>query len=226
VRATLASLGSPQSPSAVTKSAWAYVEVRRMILDGELEPGATVNQEELARHLAISITPLREALGRLETEGFIVLNAHRTMMVNGLSAQELDDLYCLRILLDPLAASLAAASIEGAETKRLEDLVRINFEQPPAEVMASNHEFHRAVYAASGNVWLTRILDQLWAATERYRISLIARRGPEIADAAREHTDIALAVIGHDAARAEQLMRHHVQGTLKTLKLLLEGRTD
>ena len=50
--------------------------------------------------------------------------------------------------------------------------------------------------------------------------------GPEIAEAAREHTDIALAVIGHDAARAEQLMRHHVQGTLKTLKLQLEGRTD
>jgi DNA-binding GntR family transcriptional regulator len=226
VRAILTRVGRPQPPAVLTKSAWAYAEVRRMILDGELEPGATVNQEELARQLSISITPLREALGRLETEGFVLLNAHRTMMINGLSAQELDDLYCLRILLDPLAAGLAATSIDGTEAKRLEELVRVNFEQPPAEVMASNYEFHRAVYAASGNVWLTRILDQLWAATERYRISLIARRGPEIAEAAQEHIDIALAVIDHDAPRAEQLMSHHVQGTLKTLKLLLEVRTD
>ncbi len=144
MRATLEDVRPLGPPAVLTKAAWAYTEVRRMILDGELEPAATVNQEELARQLTISITPLREALGRLEAEGFIVLKAHRTMMINGLSAQELDDLYCLRILLDPFAAGLAATTIDNAQAKRLQELVRVNFEQPPTEVMASNYEFHRA----------------------------------------------------------------------------------
>ncbi len=80
----------------LTKSEWAYEEVRKMVLEGELKPGATVNQEELAGELKISVTPLREALRRLEGEGFATLNAHRTLTINGLSADEMEDVYAMR----------------------------------------------------------------------------------------------------------------------------------
>ena len=108
--------GPPRHRRVVTtKSEWAYQEVRKMILEGELKPGATVNQEELANELQISVTPLREGLRRLEGEGFVTLNAHRTLTINALSAQELEDLYAMRLLLDPFAVALATQRMTGEQ---------------------------------------------------------------------------------------------------------------
>jgi DNA-binding GntR family transcriptional regulator len=204
-----------------TKSAWAYNEVRRMVLEGELQPGATVSQVELARQLQLSITPLREALGRLETEGFLSLNAHRTMTINPLSTKELDDLYRLRILLDPYAVGLAAKRMTKEEVATLEKMAEHDEGGQPAMVMASNREFHRAIYSNSGNVLLTRILDQLWNATDRYRLALLASEGSDLSTAVREHIRIAEAIAARDARAAERLMREHVGATLTRLKEIL-----
>jgi DNA-binding GntR family transcriptional regulator len=66
---------------AVTKAEAVYLETRSRILKGVLAPGSAVNQEALAADLGVSITPLREALRRLEMEGLIRLEAHRTMVI-------------------------------------------------------------------------------------------------------------------------------------------------
>src|SRR3954469_1508438 len=100
------------SPSALpgfaTKSDLAYTRVRRLILSGELEPGAVLPQASLAQTIGISTTPLREALRRLKQEGLVELDAHRDARVRPLDATEARDLLELRRTLDPLAASLAA----------------------------------------------------------------------------------------------------------------------
>jgi DNA-binding GntR family transcriptional regulator len=209
-----------------TKSAWAYSEVRRMVLEGELQPGATVSQVELARQLQLSITPLREALGRLETEGFVSLNAHRTMTINPLSTKELDDLYRLRILLDPYAVRLAAKRMTAEEVAALGKMAEHSEGSDPATLIASNREFHRAIYSSSGNILLTRILDQLWSATDRYRVALLARDGSDLTTASREHEHIAEAIGARDARGAERLMREHVEATLTQLRVLLGGSTQ
>ncbi len=215
--------GSIRAPMVSTKSAWAYSEVRRMVLEGDLQPGATVSQVELARGLQLSITPLREALGRLETEGFLSLNAHRTMTINPLSTKELDDLYRLRILLDPYAVVLAAHRMTKEEAATLLQMAKHDG-GAPATVMASNREFHRAIYGNSGNVLLTRILDQLWNATDRYRLALLARDRSDLTTAVREHVRIAEAISAGDAPAAAQLMREHVEGTLNQLRTILTDR--
>jgi DNA-binding GntR family transcriptional regulator len=69
------------SLQAVTKAEAVYIETRSRILKGTLAPGLAVNQEALAADLGVSITPLREALRRLEMEGLIRLEAHRTMII-------------------------------------------------------------------------------------------------------------------------------------------------
>src|SRR5262249_3959352 len=91
-----------------TKGELAYTRVRGLIVTGALEPGSTLNQETLARELGISTTPLREALGRLESEGLVELGAHRDARVTPLTGDEARDLLELRLSLDPLAARLAA----------------------------------------------------------------------------------------------------------------------
>ena len=91
-----------------TKSDFAYTRVRELILSGELEPGAVINQATLAREIGISTTPLREALKRLKQQGLVELDAHRDARVARLDAEEARDLLEVRRSLDPLAAFLAA----------------------------------------------------------------------------------------------------------------------
>src|SRR5262245_61413048 len=91
-----------------TKSDFAYSQVRRRILSGELEPGAVLQQRELASQIGISTTPLREALRRLMSEGLVELDAHRDARITPLRAEEARDLLEVRRSLDPLAAGLAA----------------------------------------------------------------------------------------------------------------------
>jgi len=217
-------LSARRARVVMTKSEWAYEEVRGMILEGSLKPGATVNQEELAAGLGISVTPLREALRRLEGEGFATLNAHRTLTINGLSAQELEDVYAMRLLLDPLAVSLATQRMTEDQAAIITRLAKARPRGGPTVVLAANREFHRAVYAASGNSFLTRTLDQLWSAADRYRLALITEHGSVITRVDAEHMEIAEAVASRHAAQAEALMRKHVGTTLDWIKELLEAR--
>src|SRR4051812_45764588 len=103
----------------VSKADAVYAEVRRRILDGELAAGSSVNQEQFAAQLGVSTTPLREALRRLESEGFVRTVAHRDVVVAPLDRNELVALYEVREELDPLAASLAAKRHTEAERERL-----------------------------------------------------------------------------------------------------------
>ena len=102
------------SLQTVTKAEAVYIETRSRILKGTLAPGSAVNQEALAAELGVSITPLREALRRLEMEGLIRVEAHRTMTITPLTSRELDETYAIRTQLDPFAAGLAAANTSVA----------------------------------------------------------------------------------------------------------------
>ena len=75
-----------------TKSDFAYLRVRELILSGELAPGAVLNQALLAKQIGISTTPLREALRRLRQQGLVELDAHRDARVTALNAEEARDL--------------------------------------------------------------------------------------------------------------------------------------
>ena len=92
---------SPRNASVqlqtVTKAKAVYIEARSRILKGTLAPGSAVNQEALAADLGGSITPLREALRRLEMEGLIHMEPHRTMTITPLTSQELlEEMYAIR----------------------------------------------------------------------------------------------------------------------------------
>ncbi|MGK2962788.1 MAG: GntR family transcriptional regulator [Gemmatimonadaceae bacterium] len=80
---------------------------RQLIMDGELEPGARINEVELAARLQVSRTPLREALARLSAEGFVGNIPRRGHFVQGLRAGDIAQLYGVRAVLDPAALELA-----------------------------------------------------------------------------------------------------------------------
>ena len=107
-----------------TKAEAVYLEIRARILTGALSPGLQINQEALAASLGVSITPLREALRRLEMEGLARLEAHRTVVIAPLIGRELDELYVIRMELDALAAGLAAAKASDTQVLLIGTLAR------------------------------------------------------------------------------------------------------
>ena len=183
--------GVPEAPSRfATKAEAVYGEIRRRILTGVLEPGAPINQDALAPELGVSVTPVREAVRRLEAEGLVRFEAHKTVIVTPLSRDELRELYDLRLQLDPYAASLAASRATKDELDEIERLARAPASDDPLEQLIRNRAFHRAIYARSGNNLLIETLDRLWERTDRYRIILVSRDVAALA-ATREHVAIA-----------------------------------
>jgi DNA-binding GntR family transcriptional regulator len=203
-----------------TKAEAVYEELRRRILSGELAPSAPLNQDALAPELGVSITPVREAVRRLEAEGLVRLEAHKTVIVRSLSRGELAEIYDVRLQLDPHAAALATTRVTAADLRELEGLARAQASYDPVAQVGLNRAFHRAIYARSGNELLTEILDRLWERSDRYRIMLLTR-DIDIVTAAREHGEIVAAIGAHRPRTVAKLIRAHVANARSSIEAAL-----
>jgi DNA-binding GntR family transcriptional regulator len=211
--------GSTESPiRAVTKTDLAYTQIRQKILDGELAPGTSLDQEALAQWLGLSTTPVREALRRLESERLVVSRAHRDTIVAPLSRDTVEEVYTVRLSLDPLAVALAAARANGAERARIVALSRENpVKDDVISNVSHNRHLHRAIYAASGNAVLIEVLDSLWDLSDRYRL-IISKDSMVIKAAHEQHSAIVAAVVEGDPDRAADLMRGHLATSLEQIR--------
>jgi DNA-binding GntR family transcriptional regulator len=198
-----------------SKSDVAYAELRRRILSGTLAPGSRLAQYELAASLGMSITPLREAIRKLGSEGLLDLDAHRNVHVARIDATEARQLFEVRQLLDPPAVELAAARRTDEDiaamqqaTERLLPVTR----QWGEKALTAHREFHRTVYLASHNQMLTGLLDDLWDKSDRYRrlgMELLPGDEPRIRDL-DEHRLMVNLVVAGDGVGAAKLMREHI----------------
>ena len=199
------------SLQTVTKAEAVYLETRSRILKGTLAPGSAVNQEALAADLGVSITPLREALRRLEMEGLIRLEAHRTMSITPLTSRELNEMYAIRTELDPFAAGLAARNASEVQLEIIYRLARQKAVNDPVLQLERNRGFHRAMYSSCGNSALINLLEQLWDRTDRYRLILIREELLRRSTSQQDHVDLADALAARKADLAARLMRAHIE---------------
>ncbi|MEK9558473.1 MAG: GntR family transcriptional regulator, partial [Alphaproteobacteria bacterium] len=145
------------------------VRLRRLILDaiqaGELRPGARLKETELVAALAVSRTPLREALAALRAEG-ILERDDEGLRVRRLDWHDVRGLYELRGTLEGLAASLAARNAGDAERTVIDDICAaeaklIEAGAAPHLLARQNRQFHNAILQAAGNRFLTESLERL-----------------------------------------------------------------
>lgn len=207
----------------VTKTDLAYLQIRQKILEGELPPEMSLDQEALAQSLGLSTTPVREALRRLESERLVVSRAHRDTIVAPLSLDTMEEVFAVRLSLDPLAASLAATHASDSERERIRVLSGQHpSEDDPVISVYFNRHLHRSVYAASGNTTLVEMLDSLWDLSDRYRL-IISKGIAGLAMAGEEHSAIVSAVTGGSPDRAAKLMREHVAASLNQIRAAAAG---
>ncbi|MFD0046592.1 GntR family transcriptional regulator [Pseudarthrobacter scleromae] len=202
-----------------SKGTLAYSELRQLILSGGLAPGSRVSQYELADNMQMSITPLREAIRRLSSEGLIIMDTHRDSRVADVSASEARELLEVRLSLEPSATELAAhrrteADIVAmrAAAEKLLPVTRVWGE----DAITAHRDFHRAVYTASHNASMIKLLDDLWDKSDRYRrlgLELPSGDEPRTIDLNQHHQILELVASG-DGPGAAELARTHIANSL------------
>jgi DNA-binding GntR family transcriptional regulator len=188
--------------------------VRTAILDGRLAPGQRLKEGELARDLGISRTPVREALLMLQAEGLVDAVPNRGATVRRHEADDLDDLYQLRALLEGHAAHRAAAKISEEAIATLRgscdrfDGLRGDADDLK-ELVKENLLFHNTILEAAGSARLTQMVRKvielplvyksyIWYSPDQKRIS------------GHYHRQITNALAAREADRAELIMKEHV----------------
>ena len=204
-----------EGESAVPQNASAAATelIRQAILDGRLHPGQRLKEEELARELGISRTPVREALLMLQAEGLVDSVQNRGETVRAYAPADLDDLYRLRALVEGYAARRAAARISEEDVRRLDESCErfdsLRAEDDVVDLVKENLFFHGTIMAAAGSERLRR-----WA-REVTEIPLVYKSyfwySPEQKLISEHyHRQLVNALRARDGERAELIMREHV----------------
>lgn len=155
-----------------------FETLREAIINGTLKPGERMMEIQLAEQLGVSRTPVREAIRKLELEGFVVMIPRKGAYVAGISLKDIADVFEVRAAMEALAAGLAAERITAEELEEMERLlVRIG-EHIEAnrleEVVEMDTLFHEALYKASRNLKLEQILQNLREQIQRFRSTSLA----------------------------------------------------
>lgn len=195
-----------------------YESIRQLILDGRLGPGDRVIEEEMRELCGTSRTPVREALRRLSTEGLIVFVPHHGAQVATISADELEDAYRLRAMMESYAAERAAVRISRGQLERLklladsmEQAVLQEYEPINEKFTPANAEFHQIILDAADSKRLPRIAPMLVEMPLVLR-ALASYSFEEKLRSATQHHELIAAFEAGDPSWAAATMRGHVLG--------------
>jgi len=191
--------------------------IRDAILEGTLPAGSRIDQAGLASDLNVSIVPVREALKKLEAEGFVQIVPRRGAFVTQTSVDDMEDLYFARTILEGQAAYHGAEKITDADLDSLKSLMaqmgealeRHDFQR----FMDCNRRFHFTIYDAAGSRYLSNMIGSVWELAERYRFRYIFFKD-QASIIQGEHQAILDACIARDKDRLRDVIVHHMHQTL------------
>ena len=194
----------------------AYHLLRREIITCGLAPGSDVSEAELAERFEMSKTPVREALARLRTEGFVETFPRRGYRIVPMTLADMNELFDVRIILEGGTAALAAERITAAELEELDHLADASYDVEEKlsldQFVGANRQFHSAIARAAGRerltVLVTRNLDEL----ERF-FYLGARARDVNPETRSDHHRIVDVLRTRDAAAARQILIDHNEAT-------------
>lgn len=207
----------------------AYARLLDEIQAGLLRPGAVLGEVEQAARLGVSRTPLREALGRLASDGLVAQQSPRVTVVTAIDAADIRALFELRRALEENAARLAAERGDAAAFARLADefahtslLREVGGDQGRDAYYALIARFDAQLDAAAGNDYLTSALRNV--RTHLVRVRRLARDIPErLAASVAEHRLIAAAIAARDADLAAHATHVHLHNALATILASVES---
>ena len=212
-----------------SRTADIFERIRQDIIRGRHAPGAKLKIEALREQYSSGATPVREALSLLAADGLVSREHQRGFRVAGISTSEFEELLAIRCFIEGRALRLSMES--GGEAweeaivvarHRLQSRTELRTDGDTTEWERHHKSFHMALISACGSKTLLRLSNQLYDQNSRYRH--VARlKGGARPTIAREHDDIAEAVLAREADRAVKLLETHYQTTGKLLREALEN---
>jgi DNA-binding GntR family transcriptional regulator len=199
----------PRRSSAALR---AYDYVKTRLLDGRYAGGLLLSENEVARQLGMSRTPVRQAFVNLEAEGLLELYPRRGALVRPITASEADDVLEARLLIESHCAKRVARyghELTEALEASLAEQER-TLREDPAGFAIADRKFHRSIVAANGNALLTQQYDALRDRQQRITAAAAALDPVRVAGFINEHRAIAAAVESGDADAASELITTHL----------------
>jgi DNA-binding GntR family transcriptional regulator len=205
-------------------AAEAYTILKRRIIRCEIAPGERLTEAQLVRDLGLGKTPIREALVRLIHDGLVRNMPRHGYEVTPITLADVEDLFRLRLIVEPAAMELAAGHVVGALRDRMQQLCRIESYSPgdPRSVEAyrqANREFHILVARASGNRRLAEVIERIEEESDRlFTFGLVFRDRGQTVRAG--HQRILAALVAGDG---RAVRRHAVRGILRAERVIKQA---
>ena len=199
--------------------------IKESILAGDVLPGQQLVQREIAQRYNSSVTPVREALNQLSSEGIVVYEPHYGARVQPIDVEGVDEICLIRSALEELGLELAFPRITPDDLQELRDIQaaieeRIGDRQWYSDYRKLNHEFHFGLFQSGECRHLQSTLEHVW-----YRLPWqtmpVTYEG--VLDVAREHTAVIDALENQDLQRAKQALRKHILEWGEAVRLYLLG---
>jgi DNA-binding GntR family transcriptional regulator len=191
-----------------------YEALVELVIAGRLTPGQHLVETELARQLGVSRQPVREALHRLEAEGWVDLRPNQGAFVHVPTDQEVDELLDVRELLEMETVRLAAKAATAGQLARLREICREGQTAVEAgdtlRFVAVNNQFHAELARVAGNAVLAELAEIVGRRVRWYYRLVAPLRGHE---SCAEHLDMVAALEAGDAQRASSVARKHTERT-------------
>ncbi|RWX81292.1 GntR family transcriptional regulator [Neorhizobium lilium] len=203
----------------------AYNTIRKLLVEFKLKPEERINEVHLAKTLGVSRTPIREALNRLASEGFVSLTPNRGFFVRSLSTEGLLDLYELRSIIECAAFRLMCDRADDDQIDRLrgywDAIVDGYRDHPPDVILTEDEGFHLLIAELSGNPELFNQLSAINARIRFIRRIQIEHRSHN-KNQVSSHSAIVAAAIRRDVEGGVELLRQHIEMTVSATQQALK----
>jgi len=202
--------------------------MKNRILGFDLKPGEKIQESEIARELRVSRTPIREALNKLEQEGFIKILSNKGYFVSDITSKEIEELYEIREALEILAMRAAVRNARQEDWAHLEQILlkkEKDSEKPKNHLFKDAHKFHEEIARISGNQTLQHMLDTV--SDKIYRLHwmdiFFADRGKK---SHQEHLEILKRLKQGKVEEAIAATQRHLRHSKESILHLLNRKKD
>ena len=194
--------------------------LRDAIRRGILKPGERLMEIQLAEELGVSRTPVREAIRKLELEGYVIMMPRRGTYVANLSIRDVNEVFEIRTSLESLSNGLAAERITDEELEQLQRLLvvigKYIEENDMDKIVETDTKFHDLLYQASRNQRLIGIISILREQLTRFRTTSMSFPG-RLKETLEEHREIVEAIAQGDVKAARKAAEKHMEKSEQTL---------
>ncbi|ODT43361.1 MAG: hypothetical protein ABS59_23750 [Methylobacterium sp. SCN 67-24] len=203
----------------------AYKAIRQQLVEFKMRPAERINEVHLAQMLDLSRTPVREALNRLASEGFVVFTPNRGFCFRGVDIDDLLDLFEMRSIIETGAFALACERADEAGIARLQAFwadARVRYEnKDPDEILELDEGFHVHLAELANN---PEIVRQLIGVNARIRFvrRVQIENGPQHWSLVEDHSRIVQAIVDRDRDRGIEILRSHISLTFAEARAVLK----